>query len=216
MFVSGLSEQDIRDLHARYLDGEKPAQLAAEVGYKNGSSLLAAFRRYALSRLGTTALVDVDDPRAVRALGLWDGGATAKAAGEEVGLSQNLMTRLLRATGRDGQRFGENHKSWKGGRRRLRAGYVVLRVSADHPRYEMSTDRGPRSRGGSISEHRLVMAEHLGRDLLPEETVHHINGVRDDNRIENLELRTGHHGQGAAWRCSCCGSTELEPIPLAR
>lgn len=37
-------------------------------------------------------------------------------------------------------------------------------------------------------KHRMVMEEHLGRALLPHETVHHINGVRNDNRLENLEL----------------------------
>lgn len=48
----------------------------------------------------------------------------------------------------------------------------------------------------SILEHRFVMEQHLGRKLFPDETVHHINGVRDDNRLENLELWSSSHPKG--------------------
>jgi hypothetical protein len=52
------------------------------------------------------------------------------------------------------------------------------------------------SKHGRIVEHRLVMAEILGRPLLPSETVHHKNGNRLDNRPENLELWIRNHSDG--------------------
>jgi HNH endonuclease len=70
---------------------------------------------------------------------------------------------------------------WKGGTTKHHAGYVMVRV-LEHPR--------ARRNGGYVFEHILVMEDILGRRLLPDESVHHRNGVKDDNRPENLELWT--------------------------
>lgn len=73
-----------------------------------------------------------------------------------------------------------------------RKGYVLIYLRADHPlREQLST-----ARNGIVFEHRLVMTKHLGRPLAKGETVHHKNGIKTDNRIENLELWTTNHPTG--------------------
>lgn len=49
---------------------------------------------------------------------------------------------------------------------------------------------------GRILEHIMIMSNHLGRPLRKGETVHHLNGIRNDNRIENLELWDSSHPPG--------------------
>ncbi len=94
-------------------------------------------------------------------------------------------------------------------------GYIVVH-RPDHPMA---------SSAGKLLEHRLVMAEHLGRMLEPHEVVHHKDSNRSNNAIENLELLSGHKEHAAVHakeselyqlreqgklRCSAC--REIKPL----
>ena len=76
-------------------------------------------------------------------------------------------------------RTGEKNSNWKGGEITRTDGYELVRIGT-----------ASRDKKGKRYElkHRLVMEEHLGRKLSEDEVVHHINGNKSDNRIENLEI----------------------------
>jgi len=67
---------------------------------------------------------------------------------------------------------------WKGGRKKDKSGYVMI-WKPEHP-YRDYTKYVP--------EHRLIVEKRLDRYLLPGEEIHHKNGIKDDNRDENLQL----------------------------
>lgn len=78
---------------------------------------------------------------------------------------------------------------------KMHQGYVLIRLHHTDFYFPMVWKLG------LVPEHRLVMAKSLGRCLQVREHVHHKNGIRNDNRIENLELTTAgqhqlDHGKG--------------------
>ena len=91
---------------------------------------------------------------------------------------------------------GRRSFAWKGGRIKDGFGYVLIWMP-EHPNAKAG-------RGKSyVYEHRLVMSNHLGRPLTKGEFVHHRNGIKDDNRLDNLELMTKKVHRGAV-ECPYC------------
>ncbi len=97
-------------------------------------------------------------------------------AEERALLAQHLFEKKL-----NNNQPRENHPAWKTGKH-YEQGYIVVKLHPDDSFYDMQKG------GGYVKEHRLVIAKSLGRCLKSWEIVHHINHIKDDNRLENLQL----------------------------
>lgn len=92
------------------------------------------------------------------------------------GKKKSIIARINMSLAKIGK-IGKQTNNWKGGRYK-RAGYIMIH-SPHHPYKTID---------GYVPEHRLIMEKNIGRFLKSTEVVHHINGIRDDNRIKNLKL----------------------------
>ena len=105
----------------------------------------------------------------------------------------------------------ELNANWKGGYKQW-DGYIRIRCP-EHPYVAVD---------GYLPQHRLVMEEHIGRYLLPNEHVHHIDGDKSNNKIENLELLSPNNHHTKNMLCSHCPlreeikklKTQLKSLPI--
>lgn len=136
-------------------------------------------------------------------------GESQQGIADDLMVCQATVSRILRRRGATApcRPSGSAHSQWKGGRSVTDQGYVL--VTCPEAYVEMADYRG------YVLEHRLVMAQHLGRPLRSDETVHHIDSDRERNVISNLQLRIGRHGKGSAFSCLDCGSSNVLAVALA-
>lgn len=205
--------------HAVYRGRERipPAKKAELIARsrKPGSTVRALAREFGMSEGAVSSLLkrSGEPPRVnewtpelqQQVVAQYQSGMSQQRIADLLGLRQPTVSARLRAAGVLGRRkpaSGAAHGSWRGGRVEL-GGYAYVRPTPADLAYCV-----PNS-SGYVAEHRLAVGRLLGRPLLRSESVHHINGERADNRLENLQLRQGQHGSGVVMTCNACGSHDV-------
>jgi hypothetical protein len=161
-----------------YAEGKTQYEIADYFGVSQGI-VSACMRRLGIKRRTRWEHCSggADPNDAVR---LYQSGLNVGQVAKRLGVTPAAIKPKLKAAGiairpaKATPKFGSDNHCWIGGRVAAKGGYINLRVGAK--KY--------------VLEHRYVMEQTLGRRLIKGEIVHHMNGVRTDNRPENLCVTT--------------------------
>lgn len=172
-----ISKQQVIEL---YLAGKTEAEIAKELGCAV-STISGRLRRSGIDTRSSRDYPVTDAQRQARRINLSGGSQPT-----ETSIARQRAT--CRARYADNELGLKEYRSWNG---------YIRCYFPEHP---------AAAADGCVAKHRLVMERALGRLLEPDEVVHHINHVRDDNRLENLQIMTReahctmHGAEGASGR----------------
>lgn len=176
-----ISAEMEHEIVTRYTGGEGLLEIGRAVGVSH--PIVSRVLRGAEVRVRPGGKYAISPAEEHRLVALYESGLTMVEIAAELGCkSVEPVKRVLR------QRGVRRHQ--RGSRRPAPNGYLYEYVGISDPLRSMA------KKNGSVLQHRLVMARHLGRPLRGSERVHHRNGIRHDNRVENLELWQSGHPNG--------------------
>lgn len=205
-----LSNEETKEFIELYKSGIKVEDLCIkfdttyyilkQVARENGLSLR---KRGPISKLENKELAE-------KCIKHWKNGCSQIEIANEYKISQFLVSKLIRKylSYEEYSKLNKYNRKITKGHIKHDAGYIMIRLNPNDKFFSMVNS------SGYVMEHRYIMALHIGRSLLKTETVHHKDGNRANNNIDNLQLMVGNHGKNICYQCADCGSKNLKPAEI--